>query len=423
MGTEKKNSPGVILKSKFVFSDKKFSEYIEYIDRSEAVRSNAYFLYSVYTDYMDNPEKQRNSGLNTKSDRAAALFTATKDSLTADDKQELKQQFIKAQKAGSPMWQNVISFTNEFLERNGMYESSTSLLDEAKIRTVTRLAMEEMLKDEKMAGAAIWSASIHYNTDNIHVHIAVVEPTPTRKKKEYKYEKEDGTTETKVQFQGALGKKAFGRMKSKIVNNIVDRSPELTQINDIIRKNIVAEKRQRIASRDENLRGAFLNLYRMMPKDRHLWQYSMNALLPVRSQIDQFTKLYIDLYHKEDFAELTCRLEDQEKFLKSVYGEGKQELYKRYAVTKTKDLYTRMGNAVLRELREYDRVVRGELSLRHKKMPSKQKLKEKGALVRKRSATISNLKKAFHKDFTETKNLMEFERLQQEIEQENDRQV
>lgn len=423
METEKKSSPGVILKSKFVFSDQKFSEYIEYIDRSEAVRSDAYFLYSVYTDYMDNPDKQQKTGLNTKSERAAALFTATKNNLTAAEKQELKQQFIKAQQAGSPMWQNVISFTNDFLEGNGLLDRASGLLDEEKIRTVTRLAMEEMMKDEKMVGAAVWSASIHYNTDNIHVHIAIVEPTPTRRKKEYKYEKEDGTSESKVQFKGALNKKTFGKMKSKIVNNIVDRQPELSKINDIIRQNIVAEKRLRPASKDEKLRGAFLNLYSKLPEDRRQWSYNMNSLLELRPQIDQFTKLYIDLYHKKDFAELTRRLKDQEKFLKSVYGEGKQKIYKQYAVTKTQDLYTRMGNAVLRELRDYDKIVRAERSLRYKKTPGKQKLSEKGALVRKRSNTVYNLKKAFRKDYMETKNRMEYERLQQNIERENDRQV
>lgn len=184
--TEKKITPGVILASRFVFSARQFREYIDYIDRSEAVRSDAYSLYSAYTDYMDNPTKQKHTGLNTKSDRASALFTATKDSLTNTEKQEVKKQFVKAQQAGSPMWQNVISFTNEFLEQNGLLDHPSGLLDEEKIRDVTRAAMTEMFQAEKMEGAAIWSASIHYNTDNIHVHIAVVEPTPTRKKKEYK---------------------------------------------------------------------------------------------------------------------------------------------------------------------------------------------------------------------------------------------
>lgn len=414
----KKITPGVILSSRFVFSDQQFHQYIDYIDRSEAVRSNAYSLYSAYTDYMDNPEKQRKTGLNTKSERASALFTETKDRMTLREKQELKQQFIKAQQAGSPMWQNVISFTNEFLEQNGMYDHASGLLDEEKIRTVTRLAMEEMLKDESMEASAVWSASIHYNTDNIHVHIAVVEPTPTRKKKEYSYTKPDGTTETKVEFRGSIKKKTFERMKSQVVNHIVDRAPELTKINDIIRKDIVAEKREHLSTRDTQLRGAFLNLYRKLPENRRFWQYNMNALHSIRPQIDHFTKMYLSLYHRKDLSELNHSLMEQEKFLKSVYGSGKEKLYKNYADNKMKELYTRMGNAVLRELRDYDKTIRAGQQSSRSSISARQRLKEKGALARNRSSSLYHLKKAFRKDYLQAKNLMQFNNLQQQIEQE-----
>lgn len=399
------NSPGVILKSRFVFSEKKFTEYINYIDRPEAVRGSAYQKYSVYTDYMDNGKKCY-LGFNNEADKTSALFTATKDSLLPAEKQVLKTQFCKAQKNDSPMWQQVISFTNDFLEKYGLYDSRTKILDEVKLRTVTRLAMTEMLHDEHMDGAAVWSAAIHYNTDNIHVHIAIVEPSPTRKKKEFADEKGGGKKE---QFVGSMKKTTFGKMKSKIVNNIVDRSPELQKINEIIRDNIVAEKRGKSAYRDKQLRGIFLNLYSMLPNDRRLWFYNMNALSPVRPQIDRFTKIYIGMYHKQDFAELTRKLNDQQEFLRSVYGAGKEELYKNYAKTKTKDLYTRMGNAVLRELRDYDKKVR----------PRRQKKKaEKQTDKHRNSSAIYNLKKALKKDYDSAKNQLEFERLQQNIETE-----
>ena len=93
---------GVILKSRFVFSDQKFGSYINYIDRDEAIRNEVFASYSAYVDdYMGNPEKHK-YGFNTKSERTSALFTETKDNLSADDKQNLKSQFIKAQKFGSP---------------------------------------------------------------------------------------------------------------------------------------------------------------------------------------------------------------------------------------------------------------------------------------------------------------------------------
>ena len=350
---EGKSAPGVILTSKYVFSSRKFSEYINYINRSSATRSKAYGLYSVYADYMGDPKK-RPPGFNPASEKASSLFTITKDQLTNKEKQELKHQFEVAQKNDSPMWQQVISFTDEFLEKYGLYDRASGRLDEGRIRYVTRLAMQEEMKDENMDGAAVWSAAIHYNTDNIHVHIAVVEPYPTRKRKELFVPGKPGV---KKQIKGNMNPRTFSKMKSKIVNNIVDRAPELQKINDIIRNNIVAEKRSHSSYRDLRLYGTFIKLYNRMPRDRRLWKYNMNALHDMRPEIDSFTRLYMDMYHKEDFLELKKELQSQQEFLKSVYGSGKQKLYQNYAKTKMNDLYTRMGNAVLRELREYDKTL------------------------------------------------------------------
>jgi hypothetical protein len=128
-----------------------------------------------------------------------------------------------------------------------------------------------MLKAEHMEGAAVWSAAIHYNTDNIHVHIAVVEPNPTRKMKDFVVKTADNGTVTECQYAAAMKNSTLQKVKSKIVNSIVNRSPELTKINTIIRENIVAQKRETMVSRDRNLQGEFLNLYRKLPADRRLW--------------------------------------------------------------------------------------------------------------------------------------------------------
>jgi CRISPR/Cas system-associated endoribonuclease Cas2 len=411
---QEKVTPDVIFKSRYVFSEKKFSEYINYIDRTNAVRSAAYPLYSVYTEYMDNGKKC-SPGFNPESEQVSSLFTATKDALSQDDKQTLKEQFLKAQKNRSPMWQQVISFTNEFLEKYGLYDSRTGMLDEDKIREVSRIAMKEMLKDEKMEGAAVWSAAVHYNTDNIHVHIAIVEPTPTRQRKEFTLKNKDGSKIQVTQFKGNMNPKTFAKVKSKIVNSIVNRSVELTQINEIIRNNIVAEKRGHSAYRDEKLRGAFLNLYRQLPSDRRLWKYNMNALSSVRPQIDKFSDGYIRLYHRKELSELMQKLNSQQSFLQSVYGSGKEKLYKNYTKTKIRDLHTRMGNAVLRELRDYDQTIRVH--------PQRGKTKDWNVISSQRNSShrgLCNLRKALKKDFTSVKNQVAFEKLQQDIEMDQD---
>lgn len=146
-----------------------FNRYIDYIDREEAQRNTSISKFNLFNDYVGNPYK------------GSHLFTADKDWLTSKEKQELKDVFTTAQMNESVMWQTVISFDNVWLSKNGVYDSKNKMLDERKICEVTRMAMTELLKREKLENA-IWSAGIHYNTDNIHVHIAIVEPYPMRQK-------------------------------------------------------------------------------------------------------------------------------------------------------------------------------------------------------------------------------------------------
>lgn len=166
-----------------------YNAYIDYIDRNEATRNTHYNEFVIkdlkkdgsnlnntsensadYIGYMDNPEK------------TGGIFTASQDSLTGEQKKTLKSAFRKAQSNKSIMWQSILSFDNRWLDKYGIYDPSTHSLNEEKIRQVTRMCVARMQKEENL-GNAIWSASIHYNTDNIHVHVAMVEPISMRQKK------------------------------------------------------------------------------------------------------------------------------------------------------------------------------------------------------------------------------------------------
>ena len=65
-----------------------------------------------------------------------------------------------------------------------LYDSKTGILDEAKMKEFTRKSVRKMLHNENLEHA-VWSASFHYNTDNIHIHVAVVEPIPMREQRSY----------------------------------------------------------------------------------------------------------------------------------------------------------------------------------------------------------------------------------------------
>ena len=190
---------GVVLVTKFIRpSSKAFSGYIDYIDRDEAVRNEYSDKWNGYVDYMGTPEK------------TSELFSAASDRLTDAEKQNLKRDFISAQEKGNLMWQTVISFDNRWLEKNGLYDSTTNTLNVEKIKELTRNSMKKMLEKEGIADSSVWSASIHYNTDNIPIHIATVEPEETMRPI-----REDGEP------KGVWRQSTLNSGKASVVNNIL----------------------------------------------------------------------------------------------------------------------------------------------------------------------------------------------------------
>ena len=92
---------GVVVVNKFCKPGDKsgvFRGYIDYIDREEATRNKNTDRYNLFQNYMGNPEKTH------------ALFTKTKDNLTAEEKEVLKDAFSQAYDNGSLLWQTVVSF-------------------------------------------------------------------------------------------------------------------------------------------------------------------------------------------------------------------------------------------------------------------------------------------------------------------------
>ncbi|WP_257130873.1 relaxase MobL, partial [Bacillus thuringiensis] len=71
-------------------------------------------------------------------EKTSSLFTKEEDVVSLDGKNRLKEAFKKAQKNKSVLWQDVISFDNEWLEKHGIYDSKSKMLDEEILKDVTR---------------------------------------------------------------------------------------------------------------------------------------------------------------------------------------------------------------------------------------------------------------------------------------------
>ncbi len=370
---------GVVHKRKWVDnSSNKFNSYIDYIDRDEAVRNYKLEEYSLFNDYMGNPKKSGN------------LFTSDKDYLNEDERKKLKRCFSIAQEKGSIMWQDVFSFDNDWLEKYGMYDKRTGALDEKRIMEAVRNSMSEMILGEKV-DSLIWSASMHFNTDNIHVHIASVELNPTRY----------------VFNDGFMNYKSLYRMKSKFANTLIDRSKEQKEINDIIRNNIINGKKEISFHNDIEMKRLVTEIIKKLPEDKRQWQYGYNSLNAVKPLLDELTSYYIKNYKKDDFENLIKFLDNEEEYLKELYGEGEKYFYKNYKKNKIDELYYRMGNALLREIKT--EVI--------KKNDSKSFIKNYSSTnIILTAKDIKRLKKVFDKDFEKIKNELAYERLQREIE-------
>ncbi|MBE2978960.1 MobP2 family relaxase [Priestia megaterium] len=382
--------PGVVLKTKFVTSDKKaFQDYVDYVDRDDAKKDQEAHekLFTLYQDYMDNPDK------------TSSLFTQQSNQLNDEEKKQLKKLFEKAQKNKSIMWQDVITFHNPWLQENGLYDAHTHTVDEKKLMDITRQSMKEMLKRERLNESAVWSAAIHYNTGNIHIHIATVEPQPTRER-------------------GKRKPKTLDAMKSTVVNQILNRGEQHQKINELIRNDMVGKKKQDSSLRWKNrdIQPLFLQIYNHLPEDKRQWQYSYRTLKPMKPFIDVLSQKYIEKHHSNEYQQLLKKLDKEVEELKKAYGEGKgdEKRYKDYKQTKIDDLYKRMGNAFLKEMKDYDKQQK-----QIKRMAESKKQSKRPASFNQKVSmhfALKKMERAFKSEYESWKNQQHYERLQKEIE-------
>lgn len=381
---------GVILTKRFVAANtKKFQSYVNYIDRDEATRKEKFESFSLYNDYMDNPNK------------LGGLFTHDKDSLSEEEKKRLKNQYSQAQQNNSIMWQDVISFDNAWLEKHGLYDSKTKTLDEKKLMEATRSMMKVAEEKEELSNF-FWSASFHFNTDNIHIHVASLEMTPNEKRKTMSNE-----------LKGRFKPQTLDKMKSKFINTVLDRQQNLKNINDIIRQNIIKDRPDDLFQKDKKFKQLMKQIIADLPEDKKQWHYGYNTVNV--KKIDMLTSYYIETYKKEEFEELKNKLKKEENFLKETYGSGNNQSYKNYSRNKIDDLYKRMGNNFLSEIKNM-------MKEKNSKLEPKRRYKyQKKNILYINQNDVNNIKKVFNKDIQNLKNQQAYKKLnQQRAENENE---
>src|SRR5699024_5592231 len=210
------------------------------------------------------------------------------------------------------------------------------------MRNVVRETMDTVLKSEGMEKSAVWTASLHYNTDNIHVHIASTEPYPTREKMNV-FDKESQTWQE--EFRAKRKPKTLEKMKSKVANMILDRTNERNKIDELVRGTVKHKKENSVSlSSHRKTKELFLEGMKHLPSDKRQWKYGYQSINDARPYIDEITNIYLQQFHADDMEQLHRQLDDEVNVMKEMYGEGRD--YEKYKQTKLDYLKKRMGNAV-----------------------------------------------------------------------------
>lgn len=354
--------PAIILKTDFVVStEKNYSNYISYIDREGAknrkIDTKEYELdHSDFDNYLDYMNRSSAKYSNRK-EKGEGLFTNIKDTLNTEERKNIKKTFRESQKKGTVLWRDVYSFDNEWLKKNGFMDNG--LLDEKSIKDATRKSMSDCFKREGLNSTGYWVGEIHYNTDNIHVHVASTETENTRPIMEYTVKKKNSKDEydefVTHQPRGKRKPSTEDSMKSTFINHLADRDNTLERLSTL---RYELHHSMKIDSKSIEQKKKLEKIKAQLPEDRRHWAFNHYNMKHLKKPINEYTHQYMNMYHKKEFDEYKKLLKKDSEFNKALYGIGdkKKNRFEDTYENKMNDLNGKMGNALLKSLKEKEKL-------------------------------------------------------------------
>lgn len=403
--------PAIVLKAKFIIPNtetrKDYSSYINYIYRDDALNESekAPDYFSNYIDYMNDRKK------------GAFGFDGKKDKLDQKDILSKEKTFDAAKKDNRILWQDVYSFDNTFLEEQGLYNSKSKELDSKTLIQSVRESMNNFKQSDKIENLA-WTGAIHRNTDNIHVHVASVNMDENVEREN------DGIQ------RGARTDKTLSNMKSKFINNLVDRNHRLdmmTKQRDLLVKNDFLEKPT------EKQKAHLEKIKDRLPQNKNKWSYNRKEMKDLQPLIDDYTHDYIKNNHGKQYASYKEMLDQEADLNNRLYGTGTKE-YKKYENTKSNklnELDERMGNALLKSLKDDESIKKqlkenefyknnGNVKEFKQKQPVQYRRVSYNPVLNKRTQFM--IERGFNTRYKDQRLEMDHKRLEQRIEQEKSKQ-
>lgn len=402
-----------ILKSKDFFKDTEtdYGKYISYMGRQYALKKKDKLTEDEKKELIVVKKKIHEftdckSRINKENFVKQGVFSIDKEIMTNKDLADVNNIVKKSQKNGSIFYQDVISFDMEFLIKEKLYNPDTNELDEKRIQDASRKMMEKMFEDEKIE-SGYWFASIHRNTNYIHIHYGTVELENTRK---IITVKEDG-----IEYLSPKGKRkqeTIDNMKSTFANTLIDRTAQLSLISDLRNTLVNGIKAEKGYNKEEK---KLLNeVYTVLPSNKKYWQYG-NKHIPdeTRKKIDKLTESLMS--ENPNYKEYIHKTEEESNYRKGLFGESTRT-EKNYAENKRKDIQKRLGNSLLIEMKRNAYQIknsRREYGKRERSIyPSSRSLVPKPIVSEK---NINKIKQALNDDYGKYRAEKDYEQLQQRI--------
>lgn len=279
--------------------------------------------FQEYIDYMN-----RSYATENQNEEMTAIFTKEANYLQRSKVTELKNKLEQAYQNGSLLWQGVISFDNDFLAKEGLYDLKTGKVDQQAIKSVIREALPRLIEKEGLSDSSFWWANIHLNTDNIHVHFGLSEVESARKKFFYR-------PRGRMEYRGNFSQKTIERFKSDVFHGLLN---EQTRGMIVRREQILANIRSELINsvfRDQMVRSSaekkFLEqAYNHLPMDKK-WRYGSNARDFAVSKffLDRYLDSYLENDGKELYQEFLKETKDFLETYRGAYSSGKKSTYEK----------------------------------------------------------------------------------------------
>ncbi|QWG93263.1 MobP2 family relaxase [Bacillus toyonensis] len=409
-----------------------FEKYVSYMGRKYALESKKKMTkteeeeVSLLNKHIEDLSPEQMQEKIKAEEILSGVFSKNKNVITSNDLNEIKELVGKSQNKGSVYYQDVISFDTDFLIEQKLYDPVTDVLDENRIRNASHKMMEQLFKDEQIEeNNGFWFASIHRNTEHIHIHYGTVEKENRRKLVEVKV---DG--ETFYEPKGKRKQSTLDHMKTTFANSLVDRTSELSRIsnlrNDLVQevKKEYLQSKEKQPSREVTL---LQEIYHGLPSNKKDWTYGSKRMPnEARNKIDELTGLLMK--DNPIFNEYKEAVDKESSFQKGLYGESERE-DKDYAKNQMKDMQKRMGNSLLKELKKknpYEDNPLYQFQQKNEQIKNKYergRSKNRGGnhnysqykppLIRKKD--VRNIEAALNDDLTKWRAEREYELVQQRI--------